>query len=127
MLLCDRRACDPVSMSAVERRNELPEYDVSYCVYGSFREGDGDEGFRDTRWLNLNDLLSAFDWDYLEQHIISYEGTFAHFRGQSFQLLREQQSLLSEDTPDDAQRGDGVQSGNIGDMHANGATAATGL
>ena len=105
--LCDLRACDPLSMNGVERRNELPEYDVSYCVYGSFRECDGDEGFRDTRWLTLNDLLSAFEWDFLEQHIILYEKTFVNFREQSFQLLREQ---LSSDEPRNAQGSDGVRS-----------------
>ena len=41
-------------MTAVERRNELSEFSVDYCVYGNFRDGDGDEGFRDTRWISLH-------------------------------------------------------------------------
>ena len=82
-------------MSAVERRNEVPEYDVSYCVYGSFRDCDGDEGFRDTRWLHLEDLVAAFEWDFLEQYIVHYEQTFTNFRHQSFEMLREQREQIA--------------------------------
>ena len=84
-------------MSAVERRNELSDYDVSYCVYGSFRECDGDEGYRDTRWLHLEELIAAFEWDFLEQYITSYEETFITFRRQSFEMLREQHSQFAAD------------------------------
>ena len=98
-------------MAAIERRNELAEYDVSYCVYGSFRESDGDEGFRDTRWLNLSELIAAFELETLQQHIVAYEQTFFTFREQTFQLLREQQARLSADStiPRVAEEADGVE------------------
>ena len=58
-------------MTDRERRNEIKEHELyvetELLVFGSFREDDGDEGFKATRWVSVADLEEAEDGDGLSE------------------------------------------------------------
>jgi hypothetical protein len=54
-----QRDFDPANLVGKAKRNEVgeDEFVVSYLVFGRFAEDEDDEGFKDTRWVDLEDLL----------------------------------------------------------------------
>ena len=54
-----QRDFDPARLVGKSRRNQVSgdDFVVSYLVFGRFAEDDDDEGFKDMRWVDLEDLL----------------------------------------------------------------------
>ena len=57
------RDFDPAKLVGKSRRNSVgqDEFVVAYLVFGRFAEDEDDDGFNDTRWVDLEDLLQNLD------------------------------------------------------------------
>ena len=55
-----QRDFDPAQLVGAKRRNQHvdKESNISYLVYGDFGENERDAGFKDTRWVELTDLMN---------------------------------------------------------------------
>jgi hypothetical protein len=60
--------CDLAALSSVQRRNEVDEknFSWSYEIYGKFGVSEDDNGYDDTRWVSLAELLKNVDDASLE-------------------------------------------------------------
>ena len=64
---------DPARLVGAKRRNKLANSDmeVSYLIYGEFGEDERDTGFKDTRWVELTDLLNLSHTE--QKKLVAYE------------------------------------------------------
>ena len=85
-----QRDIDPSKLVGKAKRNEVGEDDfvVSYLVFGRFAEDEHDEGFKDTRWVDLEDLLQNLDGDQLKP-LEAYEKKLAKRMAGEKKRLRE--------------------------------------
>ena len=96
------RDCNPLALKGKRKRNELPEdeHEPSYLIFGTFAEDDeGDEGFKDTRWVDLDDLLNLGE-EKLEP-LVKYEKGLAkrmkQKRADMLQAREEEEEEESEE------------------------------
>jgi len=54
-----QRDVDPGQLTAKKRRNAIDDadYEDAYLVHGDFGEDADDDGYKDTRWVLLSDIL----------------------------------------------------------------------
>ena len=85
-----QRDFDPAKLVGKAKRNEIGEEDfvVSYLVFGRFAEDEDDEGFKDTRWVDLEDLLQNLDGAQLKP-LEDYEKKLAKRMAGQKKRLRE--------------------------------------
>ena len=85
-----QRDIDPSKLVGKAKRNEVSEEDfvVSYLVFGRFAEDEDDEGFKDIRWVDLEDLLQNLDGDQLKP-LEAYEKELAKRMAGEKKRLRE--------------------------------------
>ena len=69
-----QRDFDPAQLIGKRRRNEVSsdDFTISYLLLGRFAEDEGDDGFLDTRWVDVEDLMANLDDDGLKP-LASYE------------------------------------------------------
>ena len=55
-----QRDVDPGQLTAKKRRNAIDDadYEDAYLVHGDFGEDADDDGYKDTRWVLLSDILN---------------------------------------------------------------------
>ena len=96
-----QRDVDPACLVGAKRRNKLSASDtnVSYLVYGEFGEHEHDAGFRDTRWVELTDLLNLKTAD--TKKLVAFEKAFA-------QRMAEKRQKLLDATEEDDEGEDGA-------------------
>ena len=68
-----QRDFDPGQLTAKKRRNAVDDADFedAYLVHGDFGEDEHDEGFKDTRWVLLSDILNLNEADL--KLVVAYE------------------------------------------------------
>jgi hypothetical protein len=68
-----QRDFDPGQLTAKKRRNAVDDADFedAYLVHGDFGEDEHDEGFKDTRWVLLSDILNLNETDL--KLVVAYE------------------------------------------------------
>jgi hypothetical protein len=59
----------------------------SYLVFGRFEEDDDDDGFRDTQWVDLDDLMTNLTDDELKP-LVRYEKALAKRMAHAKKRLR---------------------------------------
>ena len=93
------RQCDPMKMDDVQRRNGLGEDDISfsYLVFGNFVVNENDNGFHDTRWIDLEELLGAVDDDVIAKFHTSMTRTSRTARKCLRKRLRVAEERLEEE------------------------------
>ena len=84
------RDFDPAKLVGKGRRNKVNEEDfaVSYLVFGRFAEDEEEDGFKDTRWVDLEDLLQNLEGDELKP-LEDYEKKLARRMAGEKKRLRE--------------------------------------
>ena len=82
-----QRDVDPAVLVGAKRRNKLSASDttVGYLVYGEFGEHERDVGFKDTRWVELTDLLNLKAAD--TKKLVAYEKELAQRMAEKRQKL----------------------------------------
>ena len=90
-----QRDVDPACLVGAKRRNKLSASDtnVSYLIYGEFGEDERDVGFKDTRWVELTDLLNLKSAD--TKKLIAYEKALAQ------RMAAKRQKILDAAEDDD--------------------------
>ena len=70
-----QRDADPGQFAAKKRRNAVDDADFedAYLVHGDFVEDADDEGYKDTRWVLLSDILNWSETDL--KVVVEYEKT----------------------------------------------------
>ena len=70
-----QRDVDPGQLAAKKRRNVVDDADFedAYLVHGDFVEDADDEGYKDTRWVLLSDILNWSETDL--KVVVAYEKT----------------------------------------------------
>jgi len=68
-----QRDVDPGQLTAKKRRNAVDDadYEDSYLVHGDFGEDSDDDGYKDTRWVLLSDILTLSARDL--KVVVTYE------------------------------------------------------
>ena len=86
-----QRDCDPSKLVGKKRRNELADDDVvlAYLILGRFAEDEDDEGFNDTRWVDLEDLVANLDDDAL-QPLVTYDKGLAKRMREERKRMRQE-------------------------------------
>jgi len=71
-----QRDVDPGQLTAKKRRNAIDDadYEDAYLVHGDFGEDADDDGYKDTRWVLLSDILNLSERD-LKEIVVTYEKT----------------------------------------------------
>jgi len=71
-----QRDVDPGQLTAKKRRNAIDDadYEDAYLVHGDFGEDADDDGYKDTRWVLLSDILNLSERD-LKEVVVTYEKT----------------------------------------------------
>ena len=71
-----QRDVDPGQLTAKKRRNAVDDadYEDAYLVHGDFGEDADDDGYKDTRWVLLSDILNLSERD-LKEVVVTYEKT----------------------------------------------------
>ena len=71
-----QRDVDPGQLTAKKRRNAIDDadYEDAYLVHGDFGEDADDDGYKDTRWVLLSDILNLSARD-LKEVVVTYEKT----------------------------------------------------
>ena len=71
-----QRDVDPGQLTAKKRRNAIDDADFedAYLVHGDFGEDADDDGYKDTRWVLLSDILNLSERD-LKEVVVTYEKT----------------------------------------------------
>ncbi|KOO34590.1 hypothetical protein Ctob_014719, partial [Chrysochromulina tobinii] len=70
-----QRDVDPGQLTAKKRRNAVDDadYEDAYLVHGDFGEDADDDGYKDTRWVLLSDILTLSATDL--KVVVTYEKT----------------------------------------------------
>ena len=70
-----QRDVDPGQLTAKKRRNAIDDadYEDAYLVHGDFGEDADDDGYKDTRWVLLSDILNLSARDL--KVVVTYEKT----------------------------------------------------
>jgi hypothetical protein len=70
-----QRDVDPGQLTAKKRRNAVDDadYEDAYLVHGDFGEDSDDDGYKDTRWVLLSDILTLSATDL--KVVVTYEKT----------------------------------------------------
>ena len=69
-----QRDVDPGQLAAKKRRNvDDADFEDAYLVHGDFVEDADDEGYKDTRWVLLSDILNWSETDL--KVVVEYEKT----------------------------------------------------
>ena len=70
-----QRDVDPGQLTAKKRRNAIDDadYEDAYLVHGDFGEDSDDDGYKDTRWVLLSDILTLSATDL--KVVVTYEKT----------------------------------------------------
>jgi hypothetical protein len=70
-----QRDVDPGQLTAKKRRNAIDDadYEDAYLVHGDFGEDADDNGYKDTRWVLLSDILNLSARDL--KVVVTYEKT----------------------------------------------------
>jgi hypothetical protein len=70
-----QRDVDPGQLTAKKRRNAIDDadYEDAYLVHGDFGEDADDDGYKDTRWVLLSDILTLSARDL--KVVVTYEKT----------------------------------------------------
>ena len=69
-----QRDVDPGQLTAKKRRNvDDADFEDAYLVHGDFVEDADDEGYKDTRWVLLSDILNWSETDL--KVVVEYEKT----------------------------------------------------
>ena len=70
-----QRDVDPGQLTAKKRRNAIDDadYEDAYLVHGDFGEDADDDGYKDTRWVLLSDILTLSATDL--KVVVTYEKT----------------------------------------------------
>lgn len=70
-----QRDVDPGQLTAKKRRNAIDDadYEDAYLVHGDFGEDAEDDGYKDTRWVLLSDILTLSARDL--KVVVTYEKT----------------------------------------------------
>ena len=69
-----QRDVDPGQLAAKKRRNvDDADFEDAYLVHGDFVEDADDEGYKDTRWVLLSDILNWSETDL--KVVVAYEKT----------------------------------------------------
>ena len=70
-----QRDVDPGQLTAKKRRNAIDDadYEDAYLVHGDFCEYADDDGYKDTRWVLLSDILNLSARDL--KVVVTYEKT----------------------------------------------------
>ena len=70
-----QRDVDPGQLTAKKRRNAIDDadYEDAYLVHGDFGEDADDDGYKDTRWVLLSDILNLSARDL--KVVFTYEKT----------------------------------------------------
>ena len=70
-----QRDVDPGQLTAKKRRNAIDDadYEDAYLVHGDFGEDSDDDGYKDTRWVLLSDILTLSARDL--KVVVTYEKT----------------------------------------------------
>ena len=70
-----QRDFDPGQLTAKKRRNAVDDADFedAYLVHGDFGEDADDDGYKDTRWVLLSDILNLSARDL--KVVVTYEKT----------------------------------------------------
>ena len=68
-----QRDVDPGQLTAKKRRNAIDDadYEDAYLVHGDFGEDADDDGYKDTRWVLLSDILTLSARDL--KVVVTYE------------------------------------------------------
>jgi len=68
-----QRDVDPGQLTAKKRRNAIDDadYEDAYLVHGDFGEDADDDGYKDTRWVLLSDILNLSARDL--KVVVTYE------------------------------------------------------
>ena len=71
-----QRDVDPGQLTAKKRRNAIDDadYEDAYLVHGDFGEDADVDGYKDTRWVLLSDILNLSERDWKEV-VVTYEKT----------------------------------------------------
>ena len=90
-----QRDFDTSKLVGKRKRNKVSEEEfvVAYLVFGRFAEDEDDDGFKDTRWVDLEDLLQNLDGAQLKA-LEAYEKALVKRMTGEKQRLRE---AMSED------------------------------
>ena len=69
-----QRDVDPGQLAAKKRRNvDDADFEDAYLVHGDFGEDADDDGYKDTRWVLLSDILNLSARDL--KVVVTYEKT----------------------------------------------------
>ena len=93
------RDFDPGLLKAKARRNAVASDDFvfSYFVFGRFAEDDTDAGYKDVRWVDLDDLMTNLTDDELKP-LVKYEKALVKRMADAKKRLR----VLAQADDDDA-------------------------
>jgi len=83
-----QRDVDPGQLTAKKRRNAIDDadYEDAYLVHGDFGEDADDDGYKDTRWVLLSDILNLSERD-LKEVVVTYEKTLNKRQGSKRRAL----------------------------------------